>query len=229
MFRKLLTFSVLNFIIITSSFSQTIIRPNFGLKSHETLELNKIVTEKDQTLLYMTIENRIRGGNFCAGENIYIIYPDGKRSKIKSVSGIPVCPETYNFKTIGEKLAFTLAFPPLRTGTKWIDLVEDCDANCFSVYGITLDSALNKKIDNAYLKANSSTPPEGIKLFSLLLDETGKENPGASGMIYINIIKLAGEAGDKDLQKEWYNKLESSNVPGLPKYIKLLNDNGIKY
>jgi hypothetical protein len=227
--RFLPLFSLLIVFKITPSFSQAVYQPNFGLKSHETLDLKKIVTEKDQTIIYLTIENRIQGGNFCAGKNIFIIYPDGKRSRLKSSSGIPVCPDTYKFKTIGEKLDFTLSFSGLKKDTKWIDLVEECDANCFSIYGITVDSVMNKKIDETYFKAKNATPTEGMKYFSDLLNETDKLNLGSEGMLYINIIKLAREAGNEVQAKEWYQKFQLSDAPRLPQYLKYLNDQSVKY
>jgi hypothetical protein len=229
MSRKLSATVLLLLVTSVLSFSQTLNEPNFGLKSHETLDLKEIVTEKDLTIMFLSIENRIQGGNFCAGKNIFIIYPDGKRSRLKSSSGIPVCPDTYKFKTIGEKLDFTLSFSGLKKDTKWIDLVEECDANCFSIYGITVDSVMNKKIDETYFKAKNATPTEGMKYFSDLLNETDKLNLGSEGMLYINIIKLAREAGNEVQAKEWYQKFQLSDAPRLPQYLKYLNDQSVKY
>lgn len=229
MFNKIAAGALLLTCLNFQSFGQTVTQPNFGLKSHETLSIRKIESDAQKTVFYMTIENRITGGNFCADRNINIIYPDGKKSRLTSSSGIPVCPETYEFKTIGEKLDFKLAFPPLRQGTKWIDLIEECSDNCFSFCGITLDTALNRKIDEAYALSGSVTAREGIKYFKAILDETGSENLGSEGMLYINIISLSREAGDEDLAKEWYKKLLSSGCPRLSQYVKYLNDKGIKY
>ena len=130
--------------------SQTIINPNYSLKSHETLSIIKIEARTEATLFYMSIENGMEGGTFCADRNINIIYPDGQESKLVSTEGIPVCPETYIFRSIGEKLQFVLPFPPLRKGTEWIDLVEGCIDDCFSFYGICLDNDLNGRIENAF-------------------------------------------------------------------------------
>lgn len=209
--------------------AQVILHPNFGLKSHETLTVNRIETTAQMTVFYMTIENRIEGGKFCADKNIYIIYPDGKRNKLTSSSAIPVCPDVYEFKTIGEKLDFTLSFPPVRKGIKWIDLIEDCSDNCFSIYGIVLDSDLNRKIDEAYLKSSKIKAADAVKFFKTILDETERENMGSEGMLYLNIITLSKEAGDESETKGWYKKLLSSDCPRLSQYVKYLNDKGIKY
>ncbi|MBA4322161.1 MAG: hypothetical protein C0408_05025, partial [Odoribacter sp.] len=144
--------SVLSLLSVCSvnALSQLIDQPNTGLRSHETLELTKIEITPGKTVVYFTIENRIEDGNFCADKNIFIIYPDGRRIKLVNSSGIPECPDSYKFKSIGEKLEFSLTFPPLKPDTQWIDIVEECTSNCFHFYGITLNNDLNKKLDEAF-------------------------------------------------------------------------------
>jgi hypothetical protein len=61
-------------------FSQTIINPNYSLKSHETLDIIKVEARPEATIFYMSIENRIEGGYYCADKNIFLIYPDGKKA-----------------------------------------------------------------------------------------------------------------------------------------------------
>jgi hypothetical protein len=227
--KNLITFSILlNFMTITGV-SQTFLRPNFALKSHETLDIIKVEARPEATIFYMSIENRIEGGSFCADKNINIIYPDGKKSKLISCSGIPVCPDTYKFKEAGEKLEFVLTFPPLKEGIKWIGLIEDCNDNCFSFYGITLNDALNKKIDDAFALAENDEPAKALISFINIAEEIDKNNRGIEGLIYINIIKLARETGNGAKAEEWYRKFKLSDTPRLPQYIKFLNDQGIKY
>ena len=218
----LLTFS-------SALFSQTITRPNFAMKSHETLELLKIDIQPGQTILFFSIENKIPGGNFCADKNISIIYPSGEKLKITEASGIPVCPKTYNFKTIGEKLFFALVFPPLKPGTEWIDIVEECSSNCFWFYGITLDAGLNKRFDEAFTAASAGKPEDNIILFRKLLDEIGERNLGIEGLVYINIINAAMEANDRVEASVWYKRLQTSGAPRVNYYLKFLNDKGIKF
>jgi hypothetical protein len=209
--------------------SQTFINPNYSLKSHETLDIVKVEVKPGATIFYMDIENRIVGGNFCADKNVYIIYPDGKKSMLESSSGIPVCPETYKFKAVGEKLEFVLRFPPLKEGTKWIDLIEDCSNNCFSFYGLTLDPDLNKRIDDAFFLAENEEPAKALISFINLAEEIDKNNRGIEGLLYLNIIKFARETGDSAKAEKWYQKLKLSDTPRLAAYIKYLNNQGIKY
>jgi hypothetical protein len=212
-----------------TAWSQSFILPNYGLKSPETLEISKIEASSKSTTFYMSIENRIQNGFFCADKNIYMIYPDGSRNKVESAGGIPVCPDTYKFKAIGEKLDFVLVFPPLKAGTAWIDLIEECNENCFSFYGVTLDDVLNKRLDDVFYKASKGEPSDNIVLFKSLLDSIASQNLGIEGSLYINIIEAAMEESDKVNTIVWYKRLAASDAPGLSHYLKYLNNKGIKY
>jgi hypothetical protein len=209
--------------------SQSFNHPNTGLKSHETLQILKVEITAQKTVIFLRIENRITGGYFCADKNIFILYPDGTRSKLTSSNGIPVCPETYKFKTIGEKLNFELTFPPLKPDTKWIDLVENCTENCFSFYGICLNTDLNKEIDDASVLAENHEPAKALMSFIKIADTIDNNNSGIKGLIYLNIIELAKETGNISKATEWYNKLKSSDIPRNSLYIKNLNSQGIIY
>jgi hypothetical protein len=218
-------------IMVLSGFlqSQTIINPNYSLKSHETLNIIKVEVRSEATLFYMSIENRIEGGTFCADKNIFITYEDGKRSKMVSSTGIPVCPDTYQFRAPGEKLEFVLTFPPLKKGTEWIDLVEECSDNCFTFYGICLNNDLNKRIDSAFSLAENDEPLSAMGSFIAILEDIDKNNSGIEGLLYINIIKLAKETGDNAKAEDWFRRFKISEAPRLTEYIKFLNDQGIKF
>jgi hypothetical protein len=219
---------LLNFFTITL-FPQTFLMPNVALKSHETLEITKVVISPEKTTISFRIENRIEGGRFCADKNIYIIYPEGNRVRLLKPSGIPVCPEEFLFKSVGEKLDFSLDFPPLNPGTEWIDIIEDCSANCFWFYGITLSNDLNKRLDDAFATASKGKPEDNILLFRNILESIDNKDLGIEGSLYINIINAAVEAGDKPEAAVWYKRFLSSHAPRLSQYIKYLNDRGIKY
>jgi len=206
------------------TFSQEIVQPNYGLKSHETLEINNIETTSEATTFFMTIENRITDGAFCADRNIFMIYPDSTGSKLIVAEGIPVCPDYYRFRMPGERLSFTLTFPPLKENTVWIDLIEDCDDNCFHFYGIVLDKDLNDKINNAFTLVENNEPSKALSLFTAILEETDSYNYGFEGLLYVNIIRLANETGETDLAAYWYKKLRESGVPRLDDYMRWLKE-----
>ncbi|MBN2861823.1 MAG: hypothetical protein JXN62_01585 [Bacteroidales bacterium] len=224
-------FYILCFLLLLAvdAFAQTVINPNYGLKSHETLFITRIEATSKTTTFYMSVENRIQKGTFCADRNIFLIYPDGTRSRLISAHDIPVCPDTYKFNTIGERLEFTLTFPAFRKGIKCLDLVEDCSENCFSFYGIVVDSDLNTMIDEAFELAENGESARAIISFTDLLEATDPENRGIEGLLYVNIIRLADRTGNPGQAAQFYRKFKSSGVPMLNQYIEFLNDLGIKY
>lgn len=211
------------------SHAQSINHPNYALKSHETLEISKVDITEQKTVIYLNIENKIAGGYFCADKNIFILYPDGTKSNLISSKGIPVCPDTYKFKTIGEKLEFELTFSTVKKNTGWIDLIEDCSDNCFSFYGICLNTELNKKIEDATHFAEIGEPAKATLDFIAIANAINAKNSGIDGLIYLNIIQLSKETGNIAKASEWYGKLKSSDFPRRELYIKHLNSQGIKY
>lgn len=227
--RKLFITAATIFIFMGIVQSQVIELPNYAMKSHETLEIKKIVTNDKGTTFWMSIENKIQGGAFCADRNIYLAYPDGSRSKIISSNGIPVCPDSYKFKSPGEKLDFLLVFPALKPGTEWVDLVEDCSDNCFSFYGLVTNNSLNNKIEEAFALAERKEPAGAMVGFIRIAEGSAKMNSGITPLLYINIIKLARETGNTVRAAEWYQKLKLSGIKDIDRYIKFLNMQGIIY
>jgi hypothetical protein len=228
-FRRIFCIIIVQCILLSIATGQTIVRPNYSLKSHETLEINKIENTPGESVFHMSIENRTSGGYFCADRNIFILYPDGSRIKLNSSNGIPVCPDTYKFRRIGERLDFTLIFPSIMEETEWIDLIEDCTDNCFSFYGVTLDTGLNKRIDDAFHLAEEDEPDKALASLISIVEETDSRNLGIEGLLYINIIRLARDTNKSGTASEWYQRMRLSGAPRLAQYIKYLNDQGIVY
>lgn len=210
-------------------YSQTLINPNYSLKSHETLRIIKIELKPEAAMFYMSIENRIENGTFCADRNIFLLYPDGKKSKLISSDNIPVCPDTHVFRSPGEKLDFVLTFPPVSRSVEWVDLVEECSENCFSFYGIALNNNLNQRIDNAFRLAENDETAKAMASFIALADELSASGHGIAGLLYINVIKLAAGSGDNNKAVEWYRRLKSSDIKRKDEHMKHLNDQGIRY
>ena len=214
---------------IMNLFSQTYYHPDVGLKSHSTLDILKIENTEEKSVIYFSVINRITGGNFCADKNIFIIYPDGTKSKLISSNGIPVCPESYNFKSIGEKLQFSLVFPSLKEGVKWIDIEEECSDNCISLYGITLDNELNTKISEAVSLADKGKTFKAISVYKVIIENLTTADDGLKGALYTDIISLMVDNEDRAGAEEWYKKLVASQAPRLELYIKNLNSRGITF
>lgn len=205
---------------------QVITSPNYTLKSHETLNIEKIEFLKGSTVFYMSIENRIPDGYFCADRNIFIIYPDGTRARLVSSKGIPVCPQTHRFKKTGEKLNFTLAFPPLKEAD-CIDLVEECSDNCFTFYGIILNEETNKLLNEVFAYSESGELANAIEILERLYGSN--ENSGITGIICLTTIKLAKEAGNEELAAKYYRILNSSRDARREIYLNHLHTLGIRY
>jgi hypothetical protein len=209
--------------------AQVIERPNCGMKSPNTLVIDRIETGNGSSTFYCSVENQIKDGYFCADKNIFVIYPDGTRSMLIKAEGIPVCPAMYKFKSIGEKLEFRLVFPVLKENVQWIDLVENCSSDCMFFYGLTLDNQLNTRLDELFQKAEKATSEESIGLFKSMIDEIDNKNLGIEGLLYINIINASIEAGDKIGASVWYKRLLASGAPRLSYYVKFLNDKGVRF
>ena len=219
---------LLLFTAFFSGYSQITVNPNFGLKSHETLDIDKVEVTKEKTVVSFTIENRIENGTFCADRKIYITDPAGNRYKVISATGIPVCPDNYTFKKPGEKLSFTLTFPPLTGEYTYIDLKEECSENCFSYYGIVLDEYINSRLDEGFSLAERGESLKALDKFTKMVDMAGKYN-GIKALIYYNIVKLATDTGHTVQAGEYYKKLISMSSRGGKIYIEQLNLQGIRY
>jgi hypothetical protein len=213
----------------TECFSQVFRFPAIGIRSLESMEITSIETGADRTVISMTLENRINGGYFCADRNIFIILPDGSRLKLTEAKGIPNCPETYRFKAVGEKLEFKLLFPPMKPGTAWLDLIEECSDNCFSIHGILLDNDFTGKINEAVAHTDRGEVNTAIELYRTLIEKTGKDKAGILGSLYSDLITLLNRQGYTSMASEWYKKLVDSNLPAKQLYVNNLNARGIKY
>ncbi|HCC70305.1 MAG TPA: hypothetical protein DEQ09_04025, partial [Bacteroidales bacterium] len=145
-------------------FAQQVVKPNYGLKSPETVEIIRVRITDSETFVDMNIQNRVSDGYFCIDENTYIESSGGVKLKLKKVSGLPLCPDSYKFKKVGEKVYFTLVFDNLPTGTAWFDIVEYCDDNCLLILGLNLDEEINNKINAAFSAMDRLDPEEAINI-----------------------------------------------------------------
>jgi len=227
--KSVLSFAILSLIISLDSIGQTIPNPSYGLKSHETLEVTGVEITKDYTEIQLTVENRVVSGYFCVDRNTFILLPDGSRLKLIKADGIPNCPQSYTFKRIGEVIRFSLKFPALTEGSDWFNLVEECSENCFSVYGITLDSRINEEIGKAYSLSDSGKPAEAAAAFISVISLIGNSKQGILGSLYSSTIVMFLRSGDEPSAKIWYEKLSKSDLPDKVLYIDNLGSRGIKW
>lgn len=209
--------------------AQTFTGPAVGLKKPQTLEVLGVELNGEKTVIRLSVENKIKGGTFCADRNIFIITPDGLRIRLEKASGIPQCPAVHKFKKEGEILEFSLIFPALDPVPGWIDLVEECGDNCFSAYGILLNDEFSRRIDEAFIYAGKGQTDSAIGLYRKLIGDAGAREAGIAGSLYCDLISLMASKGYKASAAEWYRKLASSDLPGKQMYLDNLNFHGIRY
>jgi len=196
------------FIIISAQVhSQEIIKPNFALATHP------IVVDKVQftdSLIYvtLTIQNKVEDGEFCADEIIYLLeYQNNTKAYLIEATGIPTCPETYQFQSPGEKLSFELKFTGFEEIPKYLNIIEDCEENCFSVYGVILDKKMNEDINQAFGFFQSDNLDFALSLFRT----AARENPGYPfAFLYGNIIEIYALQEDYNKASEWLKFLKAS-------------------
>jgi hypothetical protein len=209
-------------------YSQAILKPNYGLKSHETLTIEKVELTRSATIVSFSIENKIDNGSFCVDRRTYIIDPAGNRYRMISAAGIPLCPASYNFKTQGEILVFQLTFPRLPNEPAYINIIEECAEYCFSFYGVTLDEYLNSRFDEPFSMVERGETSRAINRFISVAEDVDK-HIGLKALTFYNIIKLSHDTGDRQKAAEWYLKLKNIRQDIAKIYIEQLSLQGIVY
>ena len=160
------------FLFSLTANAQTIKKPNYGQKTHETLTIEEIELNEDYTIITLSIVNKIANGSFCADKNIYLKNSTGyEMYQIIKKEGIPECPNNHFFLNIDEKLVFRLYFPKIDEKIKYIDIIENCEENCFNFKGVILSNNLNTDIEKAY-KLFSTNEKQAAEAFENLINQT---------------------------------------------------------
>ena len=203
----IVTFLILCF---TNANAQEINNPNFGIKSHPTLEILKIEQVELYTKVSLQVKNEIANGWFCADKKIYIKNTNGTDIYyLHKSENIPVCPDIHQFTMVGEILEFHLYFYRIAPNLKFVDLVEDCRDACFYFKGVVIDQKINNEINIAFdLYATGKTELAIIGFQKLITD-----NPTYKyGNWYYYIVKFCSETGRISDARNWYNKLLQSGA-----------------
>ncbi len=189
--------------------AQTIKVPNFAVATHPFL-VNEVRFTKNAFVVTLTIENQSPKGYFCASKHIFIRNIQSRKKVYMTHSeGIPVCPDVYRFKWQGEKLTFKLYFPRLDTTVRYVDVVEQCHDHCFSIFGLILDRAMNKAINQGYDAFDHGDLQRAYNEFKMAIEK----NPGYPyGFIYANLIKVLMAQNKAKEARIWYKKLQQKNL-----------------
>ncbi len=213
-------------LVSLQGYAQEIVKPNYGLKNPETIEVVRVRISADQTLVDMSIQNRVRGGYFCIDENTFIESAGGENLKLEKVSGLPLCPDMHEFSSVGEKVYFTLVFDKLPEDTPWFDIVEYCSDNCFSILALNMDEKINERINAAFSAMDRLDPVEAIRIFRDMLPGMQASGHGLTGSVYLNLVELlAANNRDDELQK-LVSGFKASPMPHKDRYLEILRAMG---
>jgi hypothetical protein len=210
-------------LVLFSSFllkSQEIIKPNFSVASHPMV-VDNIRFTLNQMIVSLSIENKVSGGNFCVDQNTYVEDAYNKsRWMMTDSKNIPICPETYHFKLVGEKLNFHLYFPKPDFEIKYLNIIEECDNNCFSILGIILNPEMNKQINNAF-KLFDDGSYESSK--TTLLNTIDQFPDYPFGFLHLNLIQVLMVQEDLVKAREYYQLILNSNFRDKNFILQKLN------
>ncbi len=217
---KNISILVLLLFITSAVDAQNFIKPNFAMSSHPMIVDNINITPT-HLIVQLSIENKVSGGNFCVDQNTYI--QDvllSNRFEMVDHKNILICPETYNFKRIGEKLNFQLYFPKPDSEIKYLNIIEDCDNNCFSILGIILNAEMNKQINNAF-KLFDEGSYESSKTTLLNIINDFPDYP--FGFLHLNLIQVLMVQEDLEKAREYYQLVLNSNFQDKIFILEQLN------
>ena len=223
------TIAILTLILVSfpAVNGQEIRNPNFLLTTHETFEVTAVATSISETIVRVKLTSYVEGGSFCIDKGMRIFLPTGNSLKLKSVTGVPECPDEYRFGMIGDQVIIVLSFEPIPDNTPWINLVEGCDDNCVTVYGLVLETGLNFEIDRGYNLLDNGLEEEAILQFGSVISSLKGKGHMAEAAIYSTLIELMSKTGKPELFKFYLNELLSSKSPGASLAISNLKTRGI--
>lgn len=218
-------------VIYLQVIAQTLEHPVFSDKSHPTLYIDSIVHTQMVSVFHMSVVNQLNEGDawFCADENIIIQnIEENYQVKLYRTEGIPVCPEMHHFKEVGESLNFKLFFPRIPDDISSVDLIENCEDNCFKISEIILDPALNadiKKFEEAVLYYRQDNGEQALSHFIELTEADSQLDDQYLSLIYYIIPVIYLEEGKDKKAIEWFEKLNNSDFSFKDTMIAKLREN----
>ncbi len=189
--------------------AQSLVKPNFAASSHP-VTIDRVLKTDTSFVVQITLENKLPNGYFCAGKEIVLkdIVSD-KKIQMNHAEGVPVCPEVYHFKWVGEKLQFSLYFPVVDTTVRYADIIEVCNENCLVINGLILDQKLNLLIDRGYDAYTHENLSLALESFQAAINHY-PDYP--YGFMYGNVIRILLEEKNVKEAKQWAQKLKDSRI-----------------
>ncbi len=206
---KLIISAVFFFFFNIALFGQNrVLEPNFAVSTHP-LAILAVEKTHDSLIVEMSIENQSSTGYFCVNKKTYIeSLPEKNKIFALSITGIPVCPNVYHFKWVGEKKYFKLIFPAPDTSVKYVNIIEGCSDHCFSIYGLILNPKLNDYLNRGYDYYNHNNLQSALETFEKALRDF-PDYPFA--VLPAHIIKILLEQKKYSLADRWYKQLLNSH------------------
>ncbi|MCP3930590.1 MAG: hypothetical protein GY705_15990 [Bacteroidetes bacterium] len=220
-------FSFLPFLFLSA---QVIKKPIAQTKSHKTLDIWQIEITENNTIVYLSVENKRTDGEawFCADNNISIKNANGEEeySLIKAES-IPICPDAHKFTRAGEKLNFKLLFPKLSPEISEIHLMENCEENCFYFLGIIVNEELNKMtrvFEQAVELFRNEQKELALKEFLKISNSDISINSRIFSYSMYIIPVIYYQIEQIEDAKSWYYKIKNSEMADKLSLLEKLNE-----
>ncbi len=223
----LIAFILANFLPRVNGQYRVVENPAIVQQSHPELKIEKISFYTDSIVVRFFILNKLsEGGWFCADRNTYIEDPDSfKRLRAIGKSGIPWCPSAHGFTEVGEKLHFSLTFPPVPGDPETLNIIEVCEKSCFELRGIILSKKLNHDLrlfDEAMRFYAENNHAKALVLFGEIVEEIPPKPTHVYGYSFYNLARICWEIGERETAKEWMRQLELSGLPNSQYFLRNL-------
>jgi hypothetical protein len=202
--------------------------PNYSLSSHPTLDVTSIERWEDRMIVSLSLKNERYSGEFCIDSNTVLKNSlTGDEYHLRGMEGIPACPETYRFKTVGERISITLEFEPVPDEANYLDLLESCLDNCVSIRYILLDEDLNSRLNDGIRLYEMGKAVNSLQVFNDLMETEYDDYSPVFGTVYLYMIALHYELGKSKDARAVIQQLKDSNIIGRDDFIETARDNGI--
>lgn len=144
-------YTLLFLLISLINYSQVISSPSIKKAMNHSLNINSIKKTKNATEINFTHKATVayeKGGWIYIGGGIKLVDTVNKLTyKLISFTGIDTSGSNRHFyENINDTLSFTLVFEPLKKETKFIDIIECEQYNCFNFFGVSLGKKIPVEI-----------------------------------------------------------------------------------
>lgn len=208
--------------------AQVFEHPNYSLTSHPTLTIESVERWEDRMVLNLSIKNERFSGSFCIDSNTVLVNSlGGEEYPLLSLEGLPYCPREYRFKSIGERIYFSLVFPALPDGIRYIDLIENCEANCVNIKYILLDEDLNARINEGFRLYEIGRPRTALQVFEDIMRTDYDGLSPVFGTVYLYLISIHYDLGSSKDARSVFRELQESSIIGKEEFLKAARETGI--